>query len=181
MIKAKEIFGDTQIHRKIIEPHRTLEISQNDFPFGISIWGSNSALLWTSSKSEEYGIHVHAYAENNIHPTIDETYDKVIIDGILLDVEMVRIYIVQNSLPYLKGRIKVLKCSKCGNNHFDINQNSYTPHIEHYCENCGEIFKTHMKTIGNPMDKVIAELHKFTTLSLNHSDITDYYPGLEGR
>lgn len=180
MIKAKEIFGDTQIHREIVNPHRTLEISQKDFPFGISIWGSNSALLWTSPKNEEYGIHVHAHAENSIHPTIDETYDNVIIDGIPLNVEMVRLYMVQNSLPYLKGRIKVLKCPKCGKNHFDINEKCYTPHTEHYCENCGEMFKTHMKTIGNPMNEVIDKLHNFSDLKLNRYNITDFYPGLEG-
>lgn len=52
--------------------------------YGISICGSNTALLWTSPKTEEYGIHVHAYATDGREPTIDETYDKVIIDGIEL-------------------------------------------------------------------------------------------------
>lgn len=180
MIKAKEIFGDTQIHRNIVMPHRKLEISQKDFPYGISFWGSNSALLWTSAKDEEYGIHVHAYAENNIHPTIDETYDSVIIDGISLDIEMVRMYMVQKSLPFLNNRVKILKCPKCGKNHFDKMENSYTPHTNHICEHCGESFKTHMKSIGNPMEEIINELHQFTTLPLQKAIITDFYPGLEG-
>lgn len=119
MIKAKEFFGDTQIHRKIVKPNRKLEIKQKDFPFGISIWGSNAALLWTSPKPEEYGIHVHAHAQNSIHPTIDETFDTVIIDGIHLDVETVRLYMVQKTLPFLREKIQVLRCPQCGSYHLD--------------------------------------------------------------
>lgn len=180
MIKAKEFFGDTQIHRHIVNPNRTLRIEQKDFPFGISIWGSNAALLWTSPKSEEYGIHVHAHAENSIHPTVDETFDTVIIDGIQLDVEMVRLYMVQKTLPFLKGRIKVLKCPNCDNYHMDTGEHSYTPHVVHRCQHCGQEFRTRIKSIGNPMDDIIVELHRFSNLPLKTNNITDFYPGLEG-
>lgn len=180
LIKAKEIFGDTQIYRNIVKPHRKLEILQRDFPYGISFWGSNSALLWTSSKDEEYGIHVHAYAENNIRPTIDETYDDVVIDGVSLDIEMVRMYMAQKSLPYLSNRVRVLKCPKCGKSHFDEMEKSYTPHTEHRCKHCEEHFKTHMRLIGNPMEEIINELQRYTTLPLQRYNITDFYPGLEG-
>lgn len=180
MVKAKIMFGDAQIHRTIINPNRSLEISQKDFPYGISIWGSNSALLWTSLKDEEYGIHIHAYAENNIHPTIDETFDNIIIDGIKLDVEMVRIYMVQKTLPFLKNRIKVLKCPKCNMYHFDQGEHSYIPHNIHTCNFCGNKIKTRLKIVGNPMEVTIANLKKYTNLALNNAEITDFYPGLEG-
>ncbi len=180
MIKAKEFFGDTQIHRAIVNSNRSLEIRQKDFPFGISVWGSNAALLWTSPKPEEYGIHIHAHAENSIHPTIDETYNKVVIDGIPLDVEMVRLYMVQMTLPYLKGRVKVLKCPQCNQYHFDTGEHSYTPHSAHHCQHCGQEFKTRIKSIGNPMEDIIRELSNFTSLPLKNNVITEFYPGLEG-
>ena len=180
MIKAKEIFGDTQIHREIVRPNRKLEIWQRDFPFGVSLWGSNAALLWTSPKTEEYGIHVHAHAEDSLRPTIDETYDSVTIDGIPLDVEMVRLYMVQKTLPFLNERICVLRCPKCKQYHLDVGEHSYTPHREHHCKQCGTVFTTHKKVIGNPMDDFIIELHKHSNLTLKSNSITDYYPGLAG-
>ena len=137
-------------------------------------------MLWTSPKPEEYGIHIHAYAENSIHPTIDETCDNVVIDGIRLDVEMVRLYMVQMTLPYLKGRVKALKCPQCNQYHFDIGEHSYTPHLLHHCQHCGQEFRTHTKSIGNPMGEIIDELHRFTDLPLKTGIITDFYPGLEG-
>lgn len=180
IIKAKAMFGDTQIHRKVIKPNRTLEISQKDFPFGISIWGSNTALLWTSPKTEEYGIHIHAFKKNCLKPTIDETYDNVIIDGIHLNVEQVRLYMVQKTLPYLKGRISVLKCPQCGEALLDTGKASYTPDTNHTCPKCKNTFRTQKKLISNPFINIIQDLHTFTNLPLRNSTIEDSYPNLAG-
>lgn len=180
MMKAKSMFGDNQIHRKIIQPHRSISLKQADFPYGISFWGSNAALLWTSTKDEEYGIHIHAYAENSIHPTIDETFDEVLIDGVSLDVEQVRVYMVQKTLPYLKNRVSLVQCPKCKGFIFETGEDSYTPHTEHTCQHCGTIVKTRKKVVASPMEAIIAALNQKTNLPLRSSDICDYYPTLEG-
>lgn len=180
IMKAKAMFGDEQIHRKIVRPNRTLNISQKDFPYGISIWGSNAALLWTSPKTEEYGIHVHAFKENCLKPTIDETYDTVIIDGVELNIEQVRLYMVQKTLPYLNGRISVLKCPDCGEIFFDTGVSSYTPANVHVCSKCNNIYKTHKKLVSNPFVSIIGKLHQFTDLPLRNAVIEDSYPNLAG-
>ena len=180
IMKAKSMFGDNEIHRSIVKPNRTLEISQEDFPYGISIWGSNAALLWTSPKTEEYGIHVHAFKENCLKPTIDETFDKVIIDGIELDMEQVRLFMVQNTLPYLKGRIAVLKCPQCGEKFFDQAESSYTPSNKHTCAKCGYLYNTRRKVISNPFIDIISELSQFTKLKAREKSIVTFYPDLAG-
>lgn len=180
MMKAKAIFDDEQIYRKIVRPYRSIWLKQADFPYGISFWGSNAALLCTSAKDEEYGIHIHAYANNSIQPTIDETYDEVFIDGVHLDVEQVRTYMVQKTLPYLKDRVVLLQCPSCKEYIFETGENSYTPHTEHMCQQCGTTVKTRKKVVASPMEAIIMALHKKTNLPLRSSDICDFYSTLEG-
>src|SRR5205085_7315145 len=87
-----------------IPSSRSLNIKQADFPNGLQIWGSNPALLWTSEKPEEEGIHVHAFGRNHLQPGLDETYGEVIIDRIKLDHEMVSVMMAQSALPSLLDR-----------------------------------------------------------------------------
>lgn len=180
IMKAKALFGDNQIHRDIVNPNRSLDILQKDFPYGVSIWGSNAAFLWTSPKKEEYGIHIHAFKEPGLKPTIDETFDQVTIDGIALDVEQIRLFMVQNTLPYLAGRIVSLKCPNCGESFFDEGESSYTPKSEHLCAKCGYLHKTRKKVISNPFIDTITELQSFTKLKLRNECISTFYPDLAG-
>lgn len=143
----------------ILSTH-TLEIRQSDFPGGIRVWGSNPAILWTSEKREYRGIHVHALDSNNkcVH---DETYRRVVIDGIRLDAEAVRYAMAQSAMPHLNGRISSIKCPSCGKYHLDKDDHAFTPHEYHKCEHCGKRFKLSSRikmTIGNPMKDVIERL-----------------------
>lgn len=178
IMRGKEMFGDEQIFRKIVEPKRALTIKQCDFPYGISLWGSTGAFLWTAKKQEEYGIHVHAYQEDSLKPTIDETFDLVTIDGITLDVELIRMYMVQKTLPFLQNRIIAMQCEKCGSDLFDEGTNAFTPRKSHICSNCGHTTVTHRKIISNPAVEVLDRLHHFSTLPRKSICIQDLYPGL---
>ena len=180
VMKAKALLGDEKLHRKLIRPRKSISLKQSDYPYGISVWGSNTALLRTFGENEEYGIHIHAYAENSICPTIDETYDEVLIDGVYLDVEQVRTYMVQKTLPYLKGRVVLMQCPKCKKYLFESVKDSYIPHREHVCQHCGTKVNTRKKAIASPMEAAITELQKKTDLSLRICDICDFYPVLEG-
>lgn len=158
--------------RKTVEKHarrsdmapRTIEIRQGDYPGGIQIWGSNPAILWTSNVPEEVGIHVHCYVDDSQEiPEPDDTYSKVTIDGIDLDVTQVRTYMAQSAMPHLEGRIVSLNCRYCGASHFDVGELAFTPHVQHDCEVCGKQFEapTQMKkTIGNPFVAVRLALAK---------------------
>lgn len=132
----------------------SISIKQRDYPGGIQIWGSNPAILWTSSEPEMTGIHLHAFktSEQEI-PDVDETYAKVTIDGIRLDPEQVRTYMAQSAMPHLEGRVADLICPHCGEAHFEYGENAFTPHIDHECQLCGETFQAtgqKKKMIGNP-------------------------------
>lgn len=138
---------------QILAP-REIKIDQKDFLGGIQIWGSNAAIVWTSAKPEETGIHLHCFESlDAVLPVIDNTFSKVSIDGIELDAEQVRFFTAQNAMPHLTGRLIAIECPKCELAHFDTGVHAYTPHVEHICHECGAVFKTKgnlKKTIGNP-------------------------------
>ncbi len=180
IIKAKKIFGDDEVHRQVISPNRTLEIEQRDFPYGISIWGSNTAMLWTSPKTEEYGIHVHAYAIDSREPTIDETYDKVIIDGIELPVEQVRLYMVQQSLPFLEKRIEALRCPFCQEMLFETGEDGCRPQTKHICRNCNEVIHSRRRVVSNPLEETLKQLEKYAVNPRKNLDLLKAYPTLQG-
>ena len=180
LVQSKSILEDKSGSHMLIPSNCSLKISQKDFLYGISIWGTTTAILWTLPQDEKCGIHIHAYARDEAKPTIDETFESIIIDEIPLNAEMVRLYTIQKNLPYLKGKVRFLCCPRCGQAHFDTEKYSYTPHTEHYCPRCKETFRSRAKTIGNPMVQIITALQQHTALPLNCTSITDLYPDLEG-
>jgi transposase-like protein len=151
-------------------------INQTDFPGGLQIWGSNPAILWTSDREEEDGVHVHAFA--NIHEELpsglDDTFAEVVIDGVSLDAAHTRTYMAQSAMPHLEGRVVDLSCPKCGAPHFDANELAFTPHIDHICASCRTHFTSrgHMKkTIGNPFIGVREKLARSAPNPLRHDKL----------
>jgi hypothetical protein len=150
-------------HKIVVAP-RKLNIRQSDYPGGIQIWGSNPAFLWTQHKDEEEGIHVHAYlTEGDDEPKIDDTFGEVVIDGISLDPEMVRVLMAQSVLPILKDRVQSVDCPACHRPHFDSGEAAYTPSPNHKCSACGHEFSKSgrlRKTVVNPLPAILANLAK---------------------
>lgn len=141
--------------------NRRLVIRQVDFPGGIQIWGSSPALIWTGNAAEEEGIHLHAFRNDEDEEEIDETFSEVIIDGIKIDPAMVRILMAQNTLPYLQGRVKSMKCRYCCESVFSTGEFAFTPVGEHKCKTCGRAVKASGRlrnTIGNPLPANLARL-----------------------
>ncbi len=158
--------------RREAKAKASIKLSQVDYPGGIQIWGSNPAIVWTSDKPEETGIHVHGLdQEGQEYPPVDDTYAEVIIDGIELDPAQVRHYMAQSAMPHLEGRFIALNCPKCGEPHFDQGADAFTPHIDHCCQRCGTIFQARQqikKTIGNPFVAVRTLLASKTSRALRH-------------
>jgi hypothetical protein len=125
-------------HHKTTVSKRRLNIRQSDYPGGIQIWGSNSALLWTNGKAEEEGIHVHVYSKDEQEPIFDETFGKVTIDGIDLNPEMIRVLMAQNVVPFLKDRIRFAICPTCKHQPFETGESAFSPSEFHRCKKCGE-------------------------------------------
>lgn len=147
-------FEEYQASRTLAKVEKSLNIKTEDYKGGIQIWGSNPAILWKSEKTEEEGIHIHAFREGQEYPAIDDTFSEVLINGISLDDKMIRYYMVQKSLNYLKDKVLSINCPKCSTPHFDQDDWAITPHQEHSCSNCGHKFRAKSKlsyTIGNPI------------------------------
>jgi hypothetical protein len=142
---VRELRGDAEANRELIRPDRPLDIRQVDYPGGVQVWASNPALLWTSPKPEEEGVHVHLFSESNSEPVQDETFSIVTIDGIELDQLMVQYLMAQRVLPHLKNKLVAVACPSCGRAHFDQGAPAFNPHKEHDCEHCG----TRFSTVGN--------------------------------
>jgi hypothetical protein len=143
-----------------VRPDRPLVLHQNDYPGGIQIWASNTALIWTGDRPEEEGLHVHAFDEAS-HIQIDETFSTVHIDGVVLDEIQIQHYMAQAALDYLRNKVINLNCPKCGASHFDKGDLAFSPHAEHHCENCGAIFKTpgqRRLVVSNPFVKTRGRL-----------------------
>jgi len=144
-----------------VNASQKISIKQSDYSQGIQIWGSNSAILWTSMQPEKIGIHVHGHTEHGLE--LDGTFAGVEIDGITLVEDQVRVYMAQMAMPHLRDRVMHLKCPNCKQSHFDVGTNAFTPHIEHTCEHCNAWFSapTQLKrTIGNPFIKAREELRE---------------------
>jgi hypothetical protein len=149
--------------------HRTkrarkkLNIRQADYPGGVQIWGSNTAFVWTSSKAEEEGIHVHGYSSDKVEPDFDDTFGEVIIDGIRLDPEAVRVFMAQTAMPSLDGRVKSVSCVACGEQQFSRGEAAFTPSSEHACGNCHRPLAAAgrlRKTILNPLPAILEHLEQ---------------------
>jgi transposase-like protein len=143
---------------------RKLNIRQTDFPGGIQVWGSNLAFVWTNSRDEEEGIHVHAFKADGSEPAIDETFSEVTIDGIALDPAMVRTLMAQNALPHIGSRVMPVPCPSCHTQQFATETGAFTPVAEYRCSGCRRRFapRTRLRrTIANPLPSVLNELARF--------------------
>ncbi|QQS40014.1 MAG: hypothetical protein IPM63_11650 [Acidobacteriota bacterium] len=155
---VKSLLGDLQTQRPVVSPKRSLKISQRQCPRGLQIWASNPAIIWTSPKLEESGIHLHGYSESGKR-IIDDTFDSVEVDGLTMDENQARFYMAQTSLPFLRNAICTLECPSCRNEHFDV-ERAVDPHNEHTCEFCGAKFKSpnNRKVVSNPFASLLDRL-----------------------
>jgi hypothetical protein len=142
--------------RRPVRAPQTLDIKQAEYPGGVQVWASNPALVWTADRPEQEGLHVHAFAAPD-KIVVDETFDQVRIDGVLLDEKHVQYLMAQSSLPHLANKIVSLKCTECGHPHFDQGDQAFFPHIEHECEACGSHFVSRSRrrmVVSNPFIRV---------------------------
>lgn len=167
----QQIYQEKLAHRTIEEVTAKLIISQKDYPGGIQIWGSNPAIIWTAKRPEQSGIHVHLFKEKIGNPYSDDTYGYVEIDGISLDPQMLRYYMVQKAFPYLEKYIASINCPKCKREHFDKDDKGLNPHKIHECEHCHHVFEDTTKyksgVVSNP---ILARLQK---IEKNHKSLFD--------
>jgi hypothetical protein len=147
--------------RKPVPAPKVLSLRQSDYPGGIQVWGSNAAIVWSSEKAEEEGIHVHAYAADAEVPNLDDTFSAVEIDDVRLDPIMVHTLMAQNSLSHLEARVVPLKCSRCGRMEFSDGEHAFTPAVARICSKCqGKLTgPTRLRrTIGNPLIATLEQL-----------------------
>jgi hypothetical protein len=156
---TQEILG--LLPRKPVQAAKVLSLRQSDYPGGIQVWGSNAAIIWSSEKAEEEGIHVHAYKADHEIPNPDDTFSAVEIDGVRLDPAMVRTLMAQNSLPHLEARVVSLKCSRCDEMEFSCGEQAFTPVVGRICSKCQGVLSgpTRLRrTIGNPLIATLKQL-----------------------
>jgi len=157
--KSREMFGGEG--RAIRMAPKRLDLRQKDYPGGIQIWGSNPAIVWTARRSEEEGIHIHAFADDDGETLIDDTFARVRIDGIDVDPTSVRAYMAQTALPHIVDRVVTMRCPQCAKGHFETGEDGFTPHDLHVCWGCGAEFRSpgrFRKTVGNPTVELLAGL-----------------------
>ncbi len=153
-------------HRQKAEIRRAkepLNILQSDYPGGLQIWASNPALLWTSNRAEEEGIHVHGWNARSIHPKLDGTFSSVTIDGILVNEHHLRYYMAQNSLAYLRNKVRSISCPECRAPQFDTGEAAFRPRSNRECGDCGHWFIIDRKRrmlVANPFVDTLKALRQ---------------------
>lgn len=137
-----------------------LDIRQANYPFGLQIWASNPALLWTSPRGEQEGIHVHGWTKAGTDPQLDGTFNHVRIDGIELNESQLRVFMAQNALVYMNGKVAHLDCPTCGQALFEQGEAAFRPTCEHRCDKCGTNFVTpeRRRLVSNPFVATIKAL-----------------------
>ncbi|GGD91333.1 hypothetical protein GCM10011515_08720 [Tsuneonella deserti] len=153
--------GDRDTNRKQRRAKGNLDITQAMYPGGLQIWASNPALLWTSNRQEEEGIHIHGWTQEGGEPKLDGTFNTVRIDGIELDEQHLRHFMAQNALVYLRGKVVALDCPTCGAVQFDQGDAAFRPRSMHECAACGSNFATPGRrrlVVSNPFVKTLAAL-----------------------
>ena len=149
--------------RKPILSKKKLYLKQADFPDGIQIWGSNPAFFWNSDRTEEEGIHVHAFRPGSKKPDPDETFGEVTIDGMSLEPSIVRNLMAQTTLPSLKNRVLSIDCPSCHKPHCSEGELAFTPVSTHNCLRCAHQFVTPgrlRKNVANPLLAILARVAK---------------------
>jgi transposase-like protein/DNA-directed RNA polymerase subunit RPC12/RpoP len=139
-----------------IRAPRNLNVQQTSYPGGIQIWASNPALLWTSDRPEEAGLHIHLY-DSHVDIVIDDTFDHVVLDGVELNEDHIQYFMAQQALPYLSDKVVSLICPRCEKAHFDIGDLAFSPHREHTCDYCNEKFVSKGRrklVVSNPFEAV---------------------------
>lgn len=160
VFRAREACGVGK-NRQLRPATKKLRIRQADFPGGIQVWGSNPAIIWTSAKDEEEGIHVHVFSNDGAKAEHDDTFAEVVIDGFRLDPVMVRTLMAQNAMPHIAGRVTAILCTNCAEPNFDNGEDGFTPKTDHVCLKCGHGFRSAgrlRKVIGNPLLGTLAAL-----------------------
>lgn len=147
---------------KPIRAKGDLEIRQVDYPGGLQIWASNPALIWTSPRREKEGIHVHGWHRPSVRPRLDGTFGRVRIDEIELDEAQLRVFMAQNALAYLKGKVVALDCPSCGSYVFNQGDAAFRPKNEHCCDSCGTAFATRnrRRVVSNPFVATVKALRR---------------------
>ncbi|MCW8408087.1 hypothetical protein OQJ13_03780 [Legionella sp. PATHC035] len=173
VIRFKEILDDKLVKRPSIMPQRKISLDSTRYPGGFQIWGSNPSIIWTAQRLEESAIHVHAYNSEKKR-VIDNTYSEVWVNGILLDIEMVRVLQIQKAIPQLKRYLTSLSCPSCYHAHFDQEVLAVVPHQQHRCEQCNTVFTT-SKSISNPSIAILNQLTDLTEKVLENESIGDNY------
>lgn len=142
---------------------RSLDIRQSEFPGGLQIWGSNPAIVWTGRNRERSGIHVHAFRSDSPHalPDEDDTFSRVVIDGVGIDPVMVRTLMAQSALPHLAGRVVSQSCPRCGAAAFARGEAAFHAVSSHRCQHCSQTFPSVGKLrnlVPNPLVDVLRAL-----------------------
>lgn len=147
--------------RPALRAEETLDIRQSDFPGGLRIRASDTALLRTSSVPEREGIHVSGWTSHRSGPDLDGTYGRVRVDGVDLDEAQLRVFVAQSALFYLRGKIQQVDCPGCGDMIFDEGEAAFRPAGRRVCAACSMAFDIpgpRKRVVSNPFVATINAL-----------------------
>jgi hypothetical protein len=129
----KELCGDVLQERAIVDPvDRRIPVRQARFPGGVQLWGSNPAIIWTSPKLEEGGIHFHGFNRRTLQPTVDETFGRLDVDGRIVNSEggLIECYVPDQAARLRREAVEVVMADgdlfgAGGQRHVDLDRHAW--------------------------------------------------------
>ncbi|MCA9377262.1 hypothetical protein KC685_05080 [Candidatus Dojkabacteria bacterium] len=157
-----------------------LNISKDNFPSGIAIWGAFPPALTTRGTNLDTGVHVHARRIHSTYKDIDETFDSVYLtistnkDIIEISAKAITAY----DISALVGEIPIgIKCPRCNMYHTDTGEFSVRPHRKHLCSFCKKFFFSDQRCVGNELAHITpSNLRNHRTVNtLRSLNINEHY------
>lgn len=139
---------DIQPPRSPERADRTLDLDREAYA-AIALWPSNPAIISTMSRTEEIGIHVHAWDAGGTR-LIDDTYGEVTLDNQLVDEVALRGLAVQRAVVH-DAPIIAKSCENCGSALLSPSSGWIEPSTTHVCGACGDVTKTRRRVFINPL------------------------------
>ncbi len=134
----------------VLAPGR-IEIAPDTFPGGFDIWGTSPAVLWTASRPEESGAHVHGYDSDGRSRLVDQTFGVLVVNGQTISNEALRLWQDQTGFNgVLRPFLRTVRCPRCHRALLDKGWKAFIPHREFQCR-CGFLFFESHATISNPI------------------------------
>lgn len=171
----------------VVDPH---EVRFEDYA-EIGIWCSlPPALSSRPSEKRAPKIHVHKRSASNGKKLLDRDFDAIVCSynqksGLFENTEITQIQVTPPAaFEFVRSveegyETSCVTCKRCGYPHLDLGSFARSPHLKHFCGNCGnDSIRSDGKIVSTPLKPLHDQFNNSNTYVVpDRQLILDDYPG----